>query len=182
MGLGSNLGSDRGDARAHLRAGLEGLRGLEARLGLKLKAVSPLYRTAPWQTEGPDFFNAVAVLQGHGDEQAPLALLQELQALEQGQGRERPYRYAPRTLDLDLILFGQRVLDHPDLQVPHPRALQRAFVLKPLLDTFPALQWPGLGPAWQARLGALPDEVPVPVEDGLWPSLKLSHEEPTTSR
>lgn len=167
------MGANLGDARAHLLAGLEGLRNLEARLGLRLRAVSRLYRTAPWQTEGPDFLNAVAVLQGGGNDQAPMALLRELQAIEQGQGRQRPYRYAPRTLDLDLVLFGQRVLNLPDLQVPHPRALQRAFVLKPLLDTAPALLWPGLGRQWASRLYTLPDPPPGPIEDPVWPSLKL---------
>ena len=173
VGLGSNLG----DARAHLLAGLHGLRGLKASLGLQLRAVSPLYRTAPWQTEGPDFLNAVAVLEGGADEQAPLALLHELQRLEYGQGRQRPYRYAPRTLDLDIILFGQRVLNHPDLQVPHPRALQRAFVLKPLLDTAPALPWPGLGSTWSSCLRALPDVPPQRIDDPLWPSLKLRNDD-----
>jgi 2-amino-4-hydroxy-6-hydroxymethyldihydropteridine diphosphokinase len=167
------LGANQGDTRAHLLAGLEGLGNLDALLGLRLCAVSRLYRTAPWRTEGPDFVNAVAVLQGRCDEQAPLILLHELQRIENGQGRQRPFRYAPRTLDLDIILFGGRVLNLVELQVPHPRALQRAFVLRPLLDTAPDLVWPGLGTQWSTLLKALPDPPPEPLDDPLWPSCAL---------
>ena len=75
---------------------------IERRLGLQRWAVSPLYQSPPWQAQGPDFLNAVVVLQGHGDAQAPWALLHALQALEAECGRERPYRYAPRTLETGL--------------------------------------------------------------------------------
>ena len=77
------------------------------------------------------------------------ALLLVLQQLEQAAGRERPYRNAPRTLDLDLLLYANRetVVALPDLQVPHPRMWQRAFVLAPLLEIAPDCRIPGLGPA-----------------------------------
>lgn len=176
VGLGSNLGSDLGDAYSHMNWALQALSGLPPGLGLRLQAVSPLYRSAPWQTEGPDFLNAVAVLAGSCAEDTPLVLLDELQALEQARGRERPYRYAPRTLDLDIILFGQRVIHHERLQVPHPRALERAFVLQPVLDILPDLRWPGLGSAWRQRLAALPGALPVPVADPNWPGRKLHHD------
>lgn len=169
VGLGSNLG----DARGHLLAALEGLGRLHDRLGLRLVGVSPLYRTAPWQTEGPDFLNAVAVLEGAGDEQAPQRLLSALLELERTQGRERPFRYAPRTLDLDLILFGQRVMDTAALQLPHPRALQRAFVLQPLLDLAPHMEWPGLGCLWRHHLDNLHDPAPQPLDDPDWPALPM---------
>ena len=170
VGLGSNLG----EARAHLKAALAGLGQLNERLGLRLVGVSPLYRTAPWQTEGPDFLNAVAVLEGSGDDQAPQRLLQVLQELEQAQGRERPYRYAPRTLDLDLILYGQRVVDTARLQVPHPRALQRAFVLQPLLDLAPDTPWPGVGTGWHQCLAQLQDPAPLRLDDPDWPAVRLT--------
>jgi len=164
VGLGSNLG----DSQAHLRWAVDALHRLQSELGLQLAAVSPLYRSAPWQTQGPDFLNAVAVLEGMADEDTPLALLRRLQELERERGRVRPYRYAPRTLDLDLILFGQRVIDLPQLQVPHPRALERAFVLQPLLDVRPHLQWPALGSAWLRRLCPLEHRLLV-VHDPDWP-------------
>jgi len=164
-----SLGSNLGDARAHLGAAVRGLRTLPDHLGLKLWAVSPLYRTQPWQAQGPDFLNAVAVLQGPNDEHAPLLLLRALQALEVQQGRQRPYHHAPRTLDLDMILYGQRVMDTADLVLPHPRALQRAFVLQPLRDVMPDLQWPGYGNGWTDLLQTLSDPPPQRLEDPAWP-------------
>lgn len=166
VGMGSNLG----DACAHFKKALRGLQAIEHRLGLQRWAVSPLYQSPPWQAQGPDFLNAVVVMQGHGDAQAPWALLRALQALEAECGRERPYRYAPRTLDLDLIVYGHRLLDTPELQLPHPRALQRAFVLQPLWDVLPGLEWPGLGAAWVEQLQALGDPALQRVEDPGWPS------------
>ena len=96
--------------------------------------VSRLYRTVPHQAQGPDFINAVVRLQ------TPLtapALLELLQDLEQQAGRERPYPNAPRTLDLDLIFYGDACILSPRLTVPHPRWRERAFVLHPLLDLSP---------------------------------------------
>ncbi len=164
-----SLGSNLGDARAHLGAAVQGLQALQDRLGLKLSAVSPLYRTQPWQAQGPDFLNAVAVLQGPGDAQAPQRLLRALQALEAQQGRRRPYHHAPRTLDLDLILYGQREMDTEDLVLPHPRALLRAFVLQPIRDVLPGLQWPGLGTGWTCLLQAMSDPPPEQLQDPSWP-------------
>ncbi|MBU6193832.1 MAG: 2-amino-4-hydroxy-6-hydroxymethyldihydropteridine diphosphokinase, partial [Burkholderiales bacterium] len=85
------------------------------------------------------------------------------------QGRQRPYHHAPRTLDLDLILYGQRVMDTADLVLPHPRALQRAFVLQPLRDVMPDLQWPGYGNGWTDLLQTLSDPPPQRLEDPAWP-------------
>ncbi len=85
---------------------------------------------------GPDYLNAVACLHSS---LTPLALLAQLQALENAAGRERPYRNAPRTLDLDLLLYGSVRLQTPSLTLPHPRMLERAFVLRPLAELAPAL-------------------------------------------
>lgn len=172
------LGSNLGDAHDHLAFAVRGLRGLHPSLGLRLQAVSPLYRTAPWQTKGPDFLNAVAVLEGLGteeDDRAPHRLLQALLELEGQRGRQRSYRYAPRTLDLDLILYGQRVIDTEHLIVPHPRALDRAFVLQPLLDVCPQLDWPGVGMGWSSRLHQLPDSPPQRLTDPGWPFSPTLH-------
>lgn len=95
---------------------------------------SSLYVTAPVDSSGPDYVNAVAELQTRLT--AP-ELLAHLQALERAAGRERPYPNAPRTLDLDLLLFGSARIDSATLEVPHPRMRQRAFVLVPLAEIAP---------------------------------------------
>jgi 2-amino-4-hydroxy-6-hydroxymethyldihydropteridine diphosphokinase len=136
VGLGANLGN----ARATVGWALQALRQLP---GTRVVAASSLYRSAPVQASGPDFINAVAELRTGLE---PGALLAALQSLEQQQGRERPFRNAPRTLDLDLLLHGERVLQDPSLTLPHPRLHERAFVLLPLLELAPALVHPLLGP------------------------------------
>ena len=140
IGLGANLG----DARATVRAALA---ALAAQPGLRLRAVSPLYRSAALPAGGPDYLNAVAALDS---QLSPDALLQRLQTLEAAHGRERPYANAPRTLDLDLLLHGRQRRSSPALTLPHPRLHQRAFVLRPLLDLAPRIRVQGLGPlqAW----------------------------------
>jgi 2-amino-4-hydroxy-6-hydroxymethyldihydropteridine diphosphokinase len=137
IGLGANIG----DARSTLRAALKALSAMPQ---CSLVDVSSLYRTAPIDSGGPDYLNAVAAID---TQLAAHALLQQLQAIELQHGRERPYRNAPRTLDLDLLLYGDQVCDEAALTLPHPRLHQRAFVLHPLLELAPALQLPGLGPA-----------------------------------
>jgi 2-amino-4-hydroxy-6-hydroxymethyldihydropteridine diphosphokinase len=129
VGLGANLG-DPVDA---LRAALLALAQLPS---TRLVRQSSFYRSAPVDAGGPDFINAVAELATGLDAQS---LLQRLQALEQGAGRERPYRNAPRTLDLDLLLYGSARISSPRLTVPHPRMRERAFVLRPLAEIAPAL-------------------------------------------
>ena len=135
VGLGANLG----DAAATVRAALDELDHLPS---THCVARSSLYRSAPVDGDGPDYINAVAELR---TELQPAALLAALQAIEQRFGRERPYRNAPRTLDLDLLLYGDQVLATPPLTLPHPRMHERAFVLLPLAEIAPELQVPGLG-------------------------------------
>lgn len=135
IGLGANLG----DARATLTAAVAALRDLS---GTELKAVSSVFRSAPVDAVGPDFLNAVAELSTC---LSPLELLRQLQSIELAHGRQRPFRHAPRTLDLDLLLYGERQCDTSELQLPHPRMHQRAFVLLPLAELAPDAQIPGLG-------------------------------------
>mgnify|MGYP001113763611 CR=1 FL=1 len=135
VGLGANLG----DARAALASALAALRELP---GTTVLRCSSVWRSAPIDSSGPDYLNAVAELRTL---LAPLDLLHQLQAIEQAHGRERPYRNAPRTLDLDLLLHGECVLDTPELTLPHPRAHERAFVLAPLAEMASALSVPGRG-------------------------------------
>ena len=137
IGIGANLG----DARA---AVADALLRLAATDGVTLLAASSVYRTAPIDSSGPDYLNAVASID---TTLAAPALLAALHAIEQAHGRERPYRNAPRTLDLDILLYGDAVIDLPALHVPHPRMLARAFVLVPLLEIAPDVVVPGHGPA-----------------------------------
>lgn len=133
IGLGANLG----DARGAL---LQAAKELAEAPGISDLKLSPLYRTAPVESSGPDYINAVASLRTHLE---PHHLLDVLQSIEQRHGRERPYRNAPRTLDLDLLLYGNRRIDTPRLTVPHPRMHLRAFVLRPLLDVAPDMRLDG---------------------------------------
>ena len=126
------LGANLGDARATV---LQALQNLDALPRTKLLHRSSLYRSAPVEASGPDFINAVAEV---ATALSPQQLLTELQQLEQAAGRQRPYRNAPRTLDLDILLYGDVVLDSPTLVIPHPRMNARAFVLVPLAEIAPA--------------------------------------------
>jgi 2-amino-4-hydroxy-6-hydroxymethyldihydropteridine diphosphokinase len=125
------LGANLGDAREAVLRALDALAALPES---RLTASSRLYRTAPHEATGPDFINAVARIETGLS--AP-ALLDALQALENAAGRERPYANAPRTLDLDILLYGDARIDSPRLTVPHPRMRGRAFVLYPLADVAP---------------------------------------------
>lgn len=148
------LGANLGDAHATVRAALQALDGLP---DTRLVRASSLYRSAPVEASGPDFINAVAEV---ATGLAPEALLDALQAVEWRFGRERPYRNAPRTLDLDLLLHGSTRLDTPRLTLPHPRLHQRAFVLRPLAELAPALVLPG----GQRLAGLLPQVAEQQIE------------------
>ena len=125
------LGANLGDAEQALRLALD---AVAAAPGVRLVRASGLYRTAPVESSGPDYVNAVAEVATTCT--AP-QLLDELQRIETQAGRERPYRNAPRTLDLDLLLFGDGRIESTRLTVPHPRMCERAFVLMPLADIAP---------------------------------------------
>ncbi len=127
------LGANLGDAQRTVVQALEALAGVPS---TQLLRSSRLYRTAPVEAQGPDFINAVAQIDTRLT--AP-ALLEALQALENQAGRARPYVNAPRTLDLDLLMFGQSYMQSSRLTLPHPRWRERAFVLRPLADLAPEL-------------------------------------------
>ena len=132
LGVGANLG----DPRTAVRKAIEDLAQLP---GTVTVAVSSLYGSAPLDADGPDYVNAVVQVR---TALSPDALLAALQAIEQQAGRERPYRNAPRTLDLDILLYGADRVDHEHLQIPHPRMWQRAFVVVPLAEIAPDLVHP----------------------------------------
>ncbi len=124
VGLGANLG-DPADA---VRTAIDALGRMPAS---RVDAVSGLYRSAPVDADGPEFINAVVAI--HTTLSAH-ELLAQLQAIEEKFGRERPYVNAPRTLDLDLLLYADREIASADLTVPHARMHERAFVLLPLAE------------------------------------------------
>lgn len=137
IGIGANLG----DAEISVREALQEIARLP---DTQLHTCSDLYRSAPVDAGGDDYINAVAevltTLTAH-------ALLQALQTIEQAHGRQRPYRNAPRTLDLDILLYGDQVIADAVLNIPHPRMTQRAFVLLPLLQIAPDIEIAGCGAA-----------------------------------
>jgi 2-amino-4-hydroxy-6-hydroxymethyldihydropteridine diphosphokinase len=131
IGLGANLG----DREETIRAAVAELPDVVA--------VSPLRETDPvGVTDQPRFLNGVAALE---TELAPRELLDVLLAVERRLGRERRERWGPRTIDLDLLLYGDAVIDEDGLKIPHPRLHERRFVLEPLADLAPQLVVPGLG-------------------------------------
>jgi 2-amino-4-hydroxy-6-hydroxymethyldihydropteridine diphosphokinase len=146
IGIGANLG----EARASVQQAMVRLAQLPSTRLLKL---SSLYRSAPFEADGADYINAVAAL---STSLPPLQLLVALQAIEQAFGRERPYFHAPRTLDLDILLYGDQCIAAPTLTVPHPGLTLRAFALLPLLEIAPSIVIPAAGPAQQfvAAVGA----------------------------
>ena len=148
IGLGANLG----DAVARVQQAVQALAEWP---GTCACVASRLYRSAPVDAAGPDFINAVVRLD---TTLAAPALLQALQAIEAAAGRQRPYRNAPRTLDLDLLRYGDARIDSPQLVVPHPRWRQRAFVLRPLSEVAPRL-------VTAAMLQAVADQSCVPLDE-----------------
>lgn len=125
------LGANLGDPLAALRGAVQALAALPE---TELLRTSGCYRTAPVAASGPDYLNAVVALRTR---QTAPGLLGQLQAIEARAGRERPYRNAPRVLDLDLLLYGDASIQSERLVVPHPRMRERAFVLVPLAEIAP---------------------------------------------
>ena len=145
VGLGSNLG----DRAAYLLLGLSALSRLPKTHLLRL---SPVYETDPVGPPQPPYLNMVAELE---TELSPKGLLAEMLRVEKALGRERRERWGPRTLDLDLLLYGDLVLEEAGLSVPHPRLHERAFVLVPLLDLLPEGRHPLLGQSFAELLASL---------------------------
>lgn len=139
IGIGSNLGDAAGNVRQALLA-------LEQLPASRVTGQSSLFRTAPVDADGDDYINAVARV---ATDLSAEELLPALLTLEKNFGRERSYLNAPRTLDLDLLLYGDQVIASPALTVPHPRMTTRAFVLIPLLQIDPFIHIPGQGAAHQ---------------------------------
>ena len=125
------LGANLGEAASTIRQAIQDIASLAQTTLVKS---SSLYRTAPVDSSGPDYINAVVEI---STTLSALALLHALQAIEHNAGRLRPYPNAPRTLDLDILLYGDETFCTPELTLPHPRMGQRAFVLVPLSEIAP---------------------------------------------
>jgi 2-amino-4-hydroxy-6-hydroxymethyldihydropteridine diphosphokinase len=162
LGLGGNVG----DRRANLAHAIE---GLSVHPSIQVAAVSALYETPPWgKTDQPAFLNAAIRIE---TELSPRALLDVALEVERRLGRERIERWGPRTVDIDLLLFGDETIAESGLHVPHPRLHERAFALAPLVDVLPeatiggrpAAEWLAVahsagmtrlaGPGWERRAG-----------------------------
>jgi 2-amino-4-hydroxy-6-hydroxymethyldihydropteridine diphosphokinase len=126
------LGANLGDAQGAVRQAMQDIAALPQ---TQVRKCSQLYRSAPVDSSGPDYINAVVEISTGLTAQG---LLQELQQLENKAGRQRPYTNAPRTLDLDILIFGDVAINTPQLTLPHPRMAARAFVLLPLAEIAPA--------------------------------------------
>ena len=146
-----SLGSNTGDRLAHLRSAV---RHLE-RHGIQIARASSVYETAPvGPVKQAPFLNAVVEV---STTLPPVGLLAFILAVETALGRERLIRWGPRTVDMDLLLYEERRVDLPYLQIPHPRMHERRFVLVPLLEVEPDITIPGIGRA-RACLDALDPE------------------------
>lgn len=133
------VGSNQGRRWAHGRKALE---ALSHRPGIRVLEVSRVYETAPWgKTDQPNFLNGAAKIRTR---LTPKALLRVFQDIERKQGRKRTTRWGPRTLDMDLLFYGPRVIRRPDLAVPHPRMHERRFVLEPMAEIAPGFRHPVL--------------------------------------
>ncbi len=137
IGIGANLGQPEQNVKAAIAQ-------LQQLPNSRLIAQSGLYRSAPQDADGDDYVNAV--VQIHTSLSAP-KLLAKLQSIETAFGRTRPYWHAPRTMDLDILLYGTEQIESATLTIPHPHLTQRAFVLLPLLQINPGIHIPGLGAA-----------------------------------
>lgn len=152
VGLGGNLG----DAAVTLR---NAFKELDALPDTRLLRTSRLYRSRAWgRTDQADFINAVAMLQ---TELGARELLDALLGIEHDAGRERNLdeRWGPRTLDLDLLLYGDAVIDEPGLHVPHPHLHERSFALVPLVEIAPDAMIPGIGSARAALAVLEPSDI-----------------------
>lgn len=127
------LGANLGNAATSVRQAVASIAQLQ---GTQLGVCSSLYKTAPIESSGPDYINAVLEIK---TTLSSPELLSQLQNIEQQAGRQRPQPNAPRTLDLDILLYGSASINSPKLTVPHPRMWQRAFVLRPLHEIAPLL-------------------------------------------
>lgn len=144
-----SLGSNLGDREKHLREAIEGIRLLG-----RVVTVSSIYETEPVEfTDQPEFLNCAAALE------TPLTaaqLMKRLLGIETAMGRQRVQKKGPRIIDIDILLFGDAIVDAPDLKIPHPALYERRFVLEPFAEIAPEVMHPVLKKTMQELLAELP--------------------------
>jgi 2-amino-4-hydroxy-6-hydroxymethyldihydropteridine diphosphokinase len=153
------LGSNLGDRRAHLACGRRAL----AQSGVAIEVQSRIYETEPTDVEDqPWFLNQVV---GGHTELPPHALRALCERVETACGRQPTFRYGPRVLDIDILLYADRVIEDPSLQVPHPRLAERRFMLEPLLEIAPDARDPRDGAPYREKLNGLDGKKVTPLTD-----------------
>ena len=155
------LGANLGDRRANLIAALDAMSP-----AVRVEAVSALYESPPQPPAPPPaYLNAAVRVE---TDLGPEALLKYLKQIERNLGRKPSRRWSPRPIDLDIALYHQRLIETDDLEIPHPRLVERSFVLRPLLDLDPELTLPGPGERIDAILGRVGEDGLVRVEGRGW--------------
>lgn len=168
IGLGANLG----DREASLLRAVDALRSIDA---VAVVALSSLYESAPVGPPQPRFLNAVVQLEC---DLPPARLLAILQRIEAEQGRTREEKWGPRTLDLDILLWGARIVAEPGLQVPHLALHKRRFALLPLLELSPQAHHPVLDAPLRELLATLEPQDVVPHPSDAWPRMPVENSTP----
>ena len=149
------MGGNMGDRQVNLDRAMA---AIQAQIG-PIRKASARYETAAWGIQDqPDFLNQVLWIE---TSLSPVDLLNSLLAIEQEMGRYRTEKYGPRTIDLDILLYGSWIIHLPGLQVPHPRMSQRRFVMTPMAEIAPQLKHPVLQRSMESLLGDCPDPLPV---------------------
>src|SRR5260363_124040 len=157
LGLGANLGET-------LQTMQHAIASLAQRTGIAVRARSGFYRSAPVQADGPPYANCVVCVETSLE---PRVLLRTTANIETQFGRTRPYPNAPRTLDIDLLLYGDACIDEADLTVPHPRLTERAFALAPLLELAPDIKIPRRGRAAEFLASVAAQQISRITETGM---------------
>lgn len=149
LGLGSNVGQ----REMYLNKAVS---ALGSRKDIQIRFVSSIYETEPWgKKDQESFLNQVVEIETQLDPQRLIAVCQEI---EKALGKEKNNRWGPRTIDIDLLLFGDRVVDERNVQIPHPQLLERKFVLIPLTEVAPFVKIPGFGKTVRDALKACSDQ------------------------
>lgn len=153
MGIFLGLGSNLGDRENHI---VKAIKALNNVAGVKVNRIAPLYKTPPWgHVEQEWFLNTVVEIETQLN---PHQLFKEIKNIEEQIGRTPSFRWGPREIDIDILLFNDQIIADAELEIPHRHLTERAFVLKPLLDLEPAIRHPATKESLRANLERLPEK------------------------